>query len=59
MRQPIVRVNHKGKEVKIFRCEADGGLVLDISESMKLHRGHRIKSPVILTAEEEREFSTR
>lgn len=59
MRQPIVRVDYKGEQVKVFRCEADGGLVLDTSESMKMHRGHRIKSPVILTAEEEREFSTR
>ena len=35
-----------GKEVEIFRCETDGGLVFNHQSLLRHHPGHRFRSPV-------------
>lgn len=44
---PCSRVLIDGKELEIFRCQADGGLVFHHQDLLRLHPGHRFSSPVI------------
>lgn len=45
--------------LEIARCEADGGIVILGSQlSLGLHAGHRMRQPVILTAEENKNLQT-
>lgn len=46
--QPCSRVLIDGKEVEIFRCMADGGLIFQDQALLRLHPGHRFSSPVML-----------
>lgn len=41
-----------GKQVEVFRCDTDGGLVINTQESIIKHAGHKVKSPVIITEKE-------
>lgn len=52
---PISHLIIDGKEVEVFRCDADGGLVIrskdfeyDSQRLYKEHGGHTLKQPVIL-----------
>lgn len=52
---PISHLIIDGKEVEVFRCETDGGLVIrsndfcyDSQARYKEHAGHSLKQPVIL-----------
>ena len=37
---------------QIHRCSTDGGIVTHSQESLRLHGGHQVKQPVILTRRE-------
>ncbi len=41
----------------IFRCAADGGLVIQHQDLLCLHPGHRFSSPVLFRDGEFEEFS--
>lgn len=54
---PCSRVLVDGKELEIFRCQADGGLVFNHQDLLRLHPGHRFSSPVLLKENELEELS--
>lgn len=52
---PISHLIIDGKEVEVFRCDTDGGLVINTQNfgynsqaSFRAHGGHKLKQPVIL-----------
>lgn len=50
---PITHIIVDGKEVEVFRCETDKGLVIrtagyDSQALFQAHAGHEIKQPVTL-----------
>lgn len=52
---PISHLIIDGKEVEVFRCDTDGGIVIrsadfsyDAQASFRAHGGHKLKQPVIL-----------
>lgn len=58
---PITHVIIDGKEVEVFRCDTDGGLVIrsfeyDSQALFKAHGGHKLKQPVILKEGEMQEI---
>ena len=55
--KPCSRVLIDGKELEIFRCQADGGLVFQHQDLLRLHPGHRFSSPVILKDGELKEIA--
>lgn len=53
---PCSRVLIDGKELEIFRCRADGGLIFHHQDLLRLHPGHTFSSPVILNEEDEKQL---
>jgi len=47
MEIPCSRILIDGKELEVFRCRADGGLVFNHQDLLRLHPGHTFSSPII------------
>lgn len=52
---PLSHLIIDGKEVELFRCDTDGGIVIcsrdfdyDSQASFRAHSGHKLKQPVVL-----------
>jgi len=55
--KPCVALNIDGEELEIFRCRADGGLVFQHQDLLRLHPGHNFTTPVILKDGEAEELA--